>query len=235
MAKRALLKAALIALLVAAPARAAADETLVYRWRLDGLVGALAGLFVPNDGEGLLTLQHLPEGRLRSELTVTAERRSAGDYFLYGAEWDPGTGTTLSAWSSQRWRGKVKNKRAEVGQTGVIDVASAVHMLRRDPPSAPRRLEIWSDGKLYPVSVMPHGRERRRVDGREIELRHLTVRGVTIPGRRLWKGSLDLWLTSGEEATPVEILFVRSSARVRLELVERRDGVDDAGRKGETR
>lgn len=235
MATRALAGAVLAALLAAAPVRGAGDETLVYRWRLDGLVGALAGLFVPNDGEGLLTLRQLPEGRLRSELTVTAERRAAGDYFVYGAEWDPATGTTLSAWSSQRWRGKEKSKHAEVGQAGVIDVASAVHMLRRDPPSAPRRLEIWSDGKLYPVSVVPHGRERRRVDGREIELRHLTVRGVTLPDRRLWKGSLDLWLTTGPEATPVEILVARSSARVHLELVERRDGIAAETTRGESR
>lgn len=235
MATRALAGAVLAALFAAAPVRAAGDETLVYRWRLDGLVGALAGLFVPNAGEGLLTLRHLPEGRLRSELTVTAEHRAAGDYFRYGAEWDPATGTTLSAWSSQRWRGEEKSKRAEVGQTGVIDVASAVHMLRLNPPAAPRRLEIWSDGKLYPVSVVPHGHERRRVEGREIDVRHLTVRGVALPDRRLWKGSLDLWLTTGPEATPVEILVARSSARVRLELVERRDGIEDATTRGDSR
>jgi hypothetical protein len=224
MAARALPLVILAALVATAPARADGDETLVYRWRLDGFVGALAGLFVPNDGEGLLTLRHLPEGLVRSELTVTAERRSAGDYFVYGAEWDPRSGTTLVAWSSQRWRGEVKSKRAEVGQTGVIDVASAVHMLRLDPPAAPRRLEIWSDGKFYPVLVVPHGHEARRVGGREVEVRHLTVRGLQVPERRLWKGSLDLWLSAGPEATPVEILVARSSARVRLELLERREG-----------
>lgn len=232
MATRALLAAALLALGAVVPARAAGDETLVYRWRLEGLAGVLAGLFMPNDGEGRLTLRNLAEGRVRSELTITAERRSAGDFFVYGAEWDPRSGTTVRAWSSQRWRGEEKSKRAEVGQTGVIDVASAVHMLRLDPPSAPRRLEIWSDGKLYPVSVVPHGRELRRVDGRELELRHLTVRGVALPGRRLWKGSLDLWLTTGEEATPVEIRVARSSARVRLELVERREGIDEGKERG---
>lgn len=232
MVARALPVAFLAWLLAAVPARAEGDETLVYRWRLDGLVGALAGLFMPNDGEGLLTLRHLPEGRLRSELTVTAERRSAGDFFVYGAEWDPGTGTTVAAWSSQRWRGKEKNRRAEVGQTGVIDVASAVHVLRRDPPTTARRLEIWSDGKLYPVLVVPHGSASRRVAGREVEVRHLTVRGISLAGRRLWKGSLDLWLTAGPEATPVEILVSRGSARVRLELVERREGAGEEREKG---
>jgi hypothetical protein len=38
----------------------------------------------------------------------------------------------------------------------------------------------------------------------------------------LWKGSLDLWLTQDEAATPVEILVERGWAAVRLKLVENR-------------
>ncbi len=208
-----------------APARAASpaeDETLRYRWRLDGFLGALAGIFVPNDGDGELTVRHQPGGRLRSELTITAPERS--DFFRYGAEWEPSTGTTVSAWSSQLWRGEPKSKQAEIGQTGVIDVATAVHALRRAPPSAPRRLEIWSDGKLYPVMVYPRGAEQRRIGGKTIACRHFAIRSINVPGRRAWKGELDLWLADDSFATPVEILVARSSARVRLELVERRVG-----------
>jgi Protein of unknown function (DUF3108) len=211
----------LLALALGRPVRAAADETLSYTWRLDGFLGALAGLFFPNSGEGRLTLEHLPDGHLKSELRITSERRAEGDYFLYGAEWDPATGTTLKAWSGQRWRGEEKSEEQEVHQSGVIDVATAIYSLRRDPPRAPRQLEIWSDGRLYPVIVFPRGLEQRRLGGSTVAARHYAVRGVDLPGRRQWKGELDLWLALDDAATPVEILVARSAARVHLELVGR--------------
>ena len=49
--------------------------------------------------------------------------------------------------------------------------------------------------------------------------RVLDVRPLELPGRRVWKGEMDLWLTDDAAATPVEILVARSAARVRLELV----------------
>ena len=189
---------------------------------------------MPSGGEGTLTREQLPDGNLRTELRITSTAHPGGDYFLYGAEWAPATGTTIRAWSSQRWRGKEKAKRAEVGQAGVVDVATAVYVLRRDPPKVARQLEIWSDGKLYPVLVLPHGVEQRRVGGREIEVRHFSVRAYQMPDRRAWKGQLDLWFADDGEATPVEILVARSSVRVRLELVESRPGGPDAGAAGAT-
>jgi hypothetical protein len=209
------------------------DETLRYRWRLDGLLGAIAGLFVPSGGDGELTLDRLPGGNLQSELTITAPADAGGDYFRYGAEWEPRTGTTVRAWSSQLWRGEHKSKRAEIGDAGIIDVATAIHALRRDPPAGPRSLEIWSDGKLYPVVVLPRGVEERDIDGRRVRARHYAVRPVELPGRRLWKGEMDLWLADDAAATPVEIMVARSSARVRLLLVERVATADSAPGRGE--
>jgi hypothetical protein len=226
----------LAALAAPPPARAQAsprDETLRYRWRLDGLLGAIAGLFVPSGGDGELTLDRLPGGNLRSELTITAPADAGGDYFRYGAEWEPASGTTVRAWSSQLWRGEHKSKRAEIGDAGIIDVATAIHALRRDPPTGPRSLEIWSDGKLYPVVVLPRGVEEREIDGRRVRARHYAVRPVEVPGRRLWKGEMDLWLADDAAATPVEIVVARSSARVRLLLVERVESAGAADGKGE--
>ena len=231
--RRAALTAILASSLLAA-GRLGADETLLYSWRLDGLLGAVAGLFLPNDGEGMLTLVPLPGGNLRSELVITAQEERSGDFFRYGAEWEPGSGKTVRAWSSQRWRGETKSKQAEIDRAGVVDVATAVQALRRDPPREPRQLEIWSDGKLYPVMVTPGEPERRRVGGREIAVRRFAVRPLQLPERRLWKGRLDLWLSDDEASTPVEILVVRSSARVRLELVGRRDVPSPAAPKGES-
>jgi hypothetical protein len=225
MRRRCLVAGLVLVLLAGAAGPARADETLsfreelTYRWRLDGFVGALAGLFFPNQGEGLLTQQMKLDGTLRSELLITAAARAEGDFFRYGADWRPDTGTTLRAWSSSQWRGERKDKQAEVGRTGVIDVASAVALLRRHPPRESRRLEIWSEGKLYPVEVQRHGLEERACEGRPVRARHYSVRGLERPGQRHWKGELHLWLARDPGRTPVEIWVSRSSARVRMELV----------------
>lgn len=226
---------ALLALALAAacasPSAAAVDgERLEYRWRLDGFLGALAGIFVPSDGEGSLTRETLPSGNWKSELLITSAESRRGDFFRYGAELEPRDLSTVRAWSSSRWRGEDRAKEASVEQAGVIDIVSGIQVLRRDPPSVPRPLEIWSDGRLYPVLVMPHGRVTKRVGDRRISARHFVITGIERPGRRFWKGGLELWLADDPAATPVEILVTRSAARVRLELVAApRDAPGPAG------
>lgn len=201
-----------------APARA--DETLRYRWKLDGFAGAIASLFVPSGGEGVLTFLQLSDGVVRGELLVTSRETEKENYFRYGSEWRAPDGPTLRAWSDLVWRGETKSKRAEVEQPGVIDIVSGIHVLRRNPPTAPRRLEIWSDGRLYPVIVLPRGSEKRKLDGREVTVRQLEVRGLQIAGRKQWKGDLHLWIADDEQATPVEIQVQRKGVRVRLVLVD---------------
>ncbi|HEX9799299.1 MAG TPA: DUF3108 domain-containing protein [Thermoanaerobaculia bacterium] len=199
---------------------ASAGESFHYRWSLRGFLGTLASLFVPGQGEGLLTVEQLPGGRERSELRVTSTESDAGEYFVYGSEWDPAGRRTLRAWSDLVWRGEKKAKQAELADDNVLDIVAAIQLLRRERPEYALRLEIWSDGRLYPVVVLPRERERRRLAGREVEARHFSVHGVSLPGRRLWKGELDLWIAGDVVATPVEIVVARRGARVRLQLVE---------------
>jgi hypothetical protein len=206
------------ALLVAAPAGAA--ESFHYRWNLRGFVGALASLFVPGEGEGLLTVERLSGGSERAELRVTSTESGAGEYFLYGSEWEPAARRTLRAWSDLVWRGETKQKRAELAGEDVLDVVAAIQLLRRERPDHALRLEIWSDGRLYPIVVLPRERERRRLAGGAVEARRYSVHGVAVAGRRLWKGELDLWIADDGAATPVEIVVARRGARVRLQLVE---------------
>ena len=183
-----------------------------------GVVGSDASLVEESHGEGLLTVEPLPDGVVRSELVVTSRQSKSGEFFRHGAEWDPASHRTLRAWSDQLWRGEQKTKQAEIETPGVIDVVSGILEIRHDPPAAPRRLEIWSDGRLYPVLVVPHGAERREVAGTPVETRRYAVRGLAIPGRKLWKGELELWLAEDGRTTPVEILVSRRGARVRLLL-----------------
>lgn len=216
--------AAVLGLLLMAPSAGVSqvqlpNEEFQYRWQLRNFMGNLAGLFLPNQGEGLLTFKADKNGRMRSELTITSSASRNGEYFRYGSEVDTRTLQPIRAWSAYSWRGETKSKSSEIEQDGVLDVASGIYSIRQDPPAQPRRMEIWSDGKVYPVTVIPLGLETRKLrDGRKIDVRHYSIRGVDVPGRRKWKGKLDLWLARDEAATPVEIMISRNLADVHMEL-----------------
>jgi hypothetical protein len=211
---------ATLTVLAATPARATepVSEEFRYRWRLGSLLGVVAGLFLPSHGEGVLRVTPADGGNLTSELLITSEDSRRGEYWRYGSEMDPDTGRAVRAWSSYRWRGEEKEKRAEIEEDGVVDMVSGIWAIRRDPPERSRPMEIWSDGKIYPVVVVPRGRETRTIDGRKIPTRHFTVKGYDVPGKRRWKGSLELWLAEDAAATPVEIRIERTLADLRLEL-----------------
>jgi len=193
------------------------DEEFHYRWELGNLVGSFAGIFLPNRGEGALTFKPEDGGNLRSELVITS-RGHEGEYWRYGAVIDPRRLKPIRAWSSYLWRGKSKSKSEELGPQGVMDVVSGIYAIRQDPPDRPRHMEIWSDGRVYPVVVTPLGIENRRLPQGTVRARHFSIRGVDQPGAKRWKGKLDLWLTPDEWATPVEILLSRNLADVRLQL-----------------
>lgn len=193
------------------------DEQFQYRWQLSNLVGSIAGLFLPNQGDGSLTFR-TANGHLHSELMITSSASREGEYFRYGSEIDQSTLQPIRAWSAYSWRGEAKSKSEEIETKGVLDVAAGIFAIRQDPPTKTRRMEIWSDGKIYPVVVLPRGVERRKLSGRSIETRHYSIRGLQLPGRRKWKGKMDLWLANDEAATPVEILISRNLADVRMEL-----------------
>lgn len=221
--RRFVLAAALAALLL--PARAGfsqaarADEQFRYRWQLRNFVGSIAGLFLPNQGEGELTFKR-QNGHLKSELLITSSASKNGEYFRYGSMMDVRTLQPIRAWSAYSWRGESKEKTSEIETDGVLDVASGIYAIRNDPPTRTRRMEIWSDGKVYPVVVIPLGSDRRKIGTKnaKVDTRHYSIRGVDVPGRRKWKGKLDLWLAKDEAATPVEILISRNLADVHLEL-----------------
>jgi len=207
---------AIAAIALAAPARA--DERLVYRWDLRGWLGQIASLFLPGEGQGVLSREQLEDGVERSELLITSSQATSSDFFRYGSEWRPATGEVLRAWQSHSWRGERRSKKSEIGSDEVVDVVSAISLLRRDRPRGARRLEIWSDGRLYPVFVVPREVEPRELDGSPVEARHYAVLGVDEPGRPLWKGKLELWIADDPESTPLEILVARRGAKVHLVL-----------------
>lgn len=197
-----------------------ANEEFHYRWQLRNFMGAIAGLFLPRQGEGSLTFKR-DNGNLRSELTITSPQSKQEDYFRYGSEVDVRTLQPIRAWSAYSWRGEAKSKNEPVDERGVLDVAAGIYAIRNDPPTKPRRMEIWSDGKIYPVLVIPLATELRQLPHGKVQARLYSIRGVDIRGRRRWKGKLDLWLANDATSTPVEIVISRNMADVRMELLSR--------------
>ncbi len=195
------------------------DEEFRYRWQLKNFVGAVAGLFLPNQGEGSLTFATQQNGNLKTELYITSPKSREGEYWRYGSEIDPESLRAVKAWTSYMWRGESKSRSEKIEQKGVLDIASGIYSIRRDPPPKPRRMEIWSDGKVYPVVVVPLGEELRRLPSGQVRASHYSIRGVDAPGRRRWKGKLDLWLAADEGAKPVEIRLSRNLADVHLVLL----------------
>jgi hypothetical protein len=222
----------LLALLLALPAAGRAaepvNEEFHYRWSLHNFLGAVAGLFFPNHGDGELTFKADENGHLKSELVITSPE-AGGDYWRYGAEIDTARLQPIRAWSSYRWRGRSKSEGQEINQQGVIDIVSAIYSIRKDPPERPRRLEIWSDDKIYPVLITPRGQERRTVPAGSVDTRHYAIRGIDAGEGRQWKGKVDLWLATDPSATPVVIQISRSLADVRLEITSLPKPVQAAG------
>ena len=216
--------AAVLALLLMAPSGASGqrrlDEEFQYQWQLRNFLGTMAGLFLPNHGQGSLTFKSVEGGHMRSELTITSNVAKQGEFFRYGSEIDTRTLQPIRAWSAYSWRGETKSKSEPIAQVGVLDVASGIYAIRQDPPQKSRRMEIWSDGKIYPVVVIPLGLENRKLPGgKTMSTRHYSIRGIDAPNRRKWKGKLDLWLSRDEAATPVEILISRNLADVHMQLI----------------
>lgn len=193
-------------------------ETFEYHWSLVGFGGLIARLFLPSHGEGILTYEREADGTVVSDLLITSEHSKEGEYWRYGSVIDTRKGESIRAWSSYRWRGEEKSKEQDVEEPGVRDIVAGIRALRLDPPDKPRPMEIWSDGKIYPVIVIPKNREMRRLGDREVPVRRYTVRGVEMEGRGRWKGSMELWLAKDPVSTPVEIQLERSLAKLRLEL-----------------
>jgi hypothetical protein len=200
-------------------AAARGGEVLHLRWKLRGLLGALAGLFVPSSGDGLLTLVEPSEDRVEIQLLITAPKHE-GEYFLYGAEIDRGSGLTEAIWSSYTYKESRRDREDRIHSKDVIDVASGIFHLRRDPPDETIELQVWSDGKLYPVEVVPLGTETRKISGKRILVRGYAVRGLDVKGRPRFKDKYFLYFAEDGAATPVEIIGKRGLVSVRIQLVD---------------
>jgi hypothetical protein len=193
-------------------------EVLHLRWKLSGFLGLLAGLFVPNNGDALLTFVPASEDRVEIGVLVTAPKRD-GEYFAYGAEIDEGSGATSAVWSSYAYGDSSRDREQEIGESNVIDYASAIYHLRWNPPETTTQMTIWDMGKTYPVEVEPLKPRKRRVRGEKVMVRGYEIRGVKVKGEPSFDDKFYLYFASDDRSTPVEIVGKRSLIRVRFQLV----------------
>jgi hypothetical protein len=193
-------------------------EALRMRWKLSGFLGAIASLFIPSTGEALFTFVPAEERRYDLNFLVTSRKRE-GEHFLYGAQVDERSGTAAAVWSSQMFRGELKQREQEVDDPNLIDYASAVYRLRWMPPESTTRMTIWDSGRTYNIEVEPLKQNRRRIAGEKIEVRGYVVRGVKIEGEPTMRDKIWIYFARDESATPVEIVAKRGLLKARIQLV----------------
>jgi hypothetical protein len=197
---------------------APSDERLDYVWRVEGIKGFFLRLVAPGRGEGTLTTVLNERGHYETELHITAQSRRRGDFYLYGSSIDPATRRSVRAWTAQQIGDKSKSREADLESEDVIDLASGILLVRREPPREQRRMRIWSNGNMYPVVLEPLDTRRAPFRGRLAEVRGYAIRGDRVPGEREWKGGLELYLADDPSATPVEMFVINKGVRVRLLL-----------------
>ena len=197
-------------------------EVFRYRWRLEGVQGLVARLFgvLPTSGDGVMTLRTDSRGLLEVRFEATSEKAAEGDHWTYETLVDTEAWRTLRVRETYRFRKKERDKSFELAEREVIDVLSGLQQLRTAPRGAVSRKTIWSDGKTYPVTVEPRRVEVLEIEGRRIPAHLFELRGSRVDGERFWAARADVWLSTGPEALPVEMLYRQRLGRLRLTLVD---------------
>lgn len=205
--------------LAAKRSAAAGGEAVHLRWRLTGFLGLLAGLFVPNDGNALLTFDPAPEARTRIQLLITAPKRD-GEYFLYGADVNSDSGAVAAVWSAYAFKKDSGTKSQRIDEPNVLDFASAVYLLGRNPPKKKIVWSVWNRGELFAAEIEPLPPEKRRINGERVAVQGYAVRGADVPGQRTFEEKLFFYFTADDDPRPLEILASRGLIHLRMRVVD---------------
>lgn len=206
-------------------------EAIRMQWKLGGFLGTLIGLFIPSTGEALISFAPRADDRTEFGFLVTSVKRE-GEYFLYGAEIDERSRSTEVVWSSQMFRGELKQREQEVEDPDVVDYAAGFYRLRWDPPTTKTRMTLWSEGKTYPVDVVPLEEDVRKIAGKKIKTRGYRVRGAKVDGERTYDNELWVYFSLDERATLVEFVAKRGMVKARVRMVATQGAVREPRRSG---
>ena len=196
-------------------------ELIRMRWHLGGFIGSIAGLFLPSNGDVLLTFVPGPDERIQVQLLITAPSRE-DDYYLYGAEIDEESGATTTVWSAYAYKKKYEAYEQELDDANTIDFASGLYNMRWNAPSEPLRQSIWVDGDLHPVDVRPLKPETRKISGVKLDVQGYELRGSVVDGEREFKERVYIYFARDDRSTPVEIVAKRAGVRIRVQHADPR-------------
>ena len=202
-------------------AEAGQNERFVYHWELQEARGPARRHPDPGPGRGAAHLRAAAATATSSrELLITSKHSDEGEFWRYGAEIDRSAGRTLKAWSSYLWRGKSKSESADIDESGVIDIASGIFQIRRDPPTGPAAhadLVRWQD---LPGRGRSDGRRGPLAARRPPASPRATTASRASTSRASGAGRATSTSGSPKDAdrTPIEIHFDRSLVGVRLKL-----------------
>lgn len=203
-------------------AEALADaEVLRFGWGLGGFKGTLARLVIPGRGDAVMRTGRNADGHLVSELNISSPRSRHGDFQRYGAEMtDRSPARTRRAWTTQMFRGRVREREADLAGEEAVDIASSIWRLRHDPSFGVGRARLWSSGNYYPIEITDAGRGWGMLGERRVGTRTFLIEGLRLPDERFWKGRVELVLADDENATPLEIVLRQEGVKVRLVLLQ---------------
>lgn len=219
-------------------------EDFRYSWRLKGGLGWIAGLIIPNSGNGKLRTEFPAAGSatITSELLITAPEGKSGGFYLYETEMDPSGLRTMATVSGYAWGKKareertrfdyekrlarirkqtpekVENKVKPIPHGQMRDVLTAIYYLRQNAPriSGPIVTKVYSEGKEYPVVFRPIARKTFEAEGRRVDARGFEI--VDAPGGKDWPGAVRVYVSDDSRRIPFRIEITRSMAVLQLDL-----------------
>lgn len=218
-------------------------ERITYDWHLAGALSWIAAIAFPTSGTAELeTSWNRPETRVDSRLMIRDKARTG--YFLYRSTIEAPRQRTLESEHGYSWDGRTKIEKAvfdygrktmriseedtrdgpsagieAIPGTDLRDVLTGIWMLRQRAGNldGTQRVDIFSDGKLYPVQFVPLGVTNLTINRAAHRARGFRIEAAP-EQRRKWPGGVNVWLSDNEARIPLRIEIRRSVATLRLTM-----------------
>jgi hypothetical protein len=193
-------------------------EMVRFHWKLEGFSGGLLRIFplAPSEGTGILESRLLTGNRLDYRFRASFVGSPDEDFWIFRSIVDLEKTRSLYVHDLRKFRGKQKIQEADLTNDHSLDIISGIHWLKVTQPNGNHRARAWADSKMYWIEIVANGFGPREVDGRTLPVEHYTIRGIKEPGEPFWKPTADIWIRADSERLPIEVLYQKGVAKVRL-------------------
>jgi len=195
------------------------EELVRFEWKLEGFSGGLLRLLpiISNEGRGVLESRVLDEDTIDYRFRASFKGSPEKDFWIFRSVIDEKRTRTLFVQDIRQLGSRRKVIEADLQDQTAMDIIAGLHWLRVVHPSTTERVVAWSDEKFYAVEVIPHGFQPYERDGSTLPVEQFTIQGIKEKGERYWKPQADIWLRVDADRMPVEVLYQKGVARVRLQ------------------